>query len=221
MKEFTLFNGAAKIIGAGLSTFEIHVEVPDTLAVGAGIIVGVTVLGLLYFRLLKRKRPEPEKKECEGLACVNPATDISPVECSPYDVVGIVKIWRGFIGVSKKSFFFFWVEFYNHDLPTIDLSGYTYSEIGAILKSLGKSSPQFDEYCQIKKISPRPNKNGVVLLEAFLQNNVKLYPFFSNRFCLQCKKKRARMLRENFSQPLPAHSNVVNFLIKMAPLLKK
>jgi hypothetical protein len=40
MKEFILFNGIGKILGAGLFTFGIQVEVPDTMALGA-ILLGV------------------------------------------------------------------------------------------------------------------------------------------------------------------------------------
>jgi hypothetical protein len=51
MKEFILFNGIGKILGAGLFTFSIQVEVPDTIALGADIIGGITILGFLFYRL--------------------------------------------------------------------------------------------------------------------------------------------------------------------------
>jgi hypothetical protein len=144
MKEFTLFNGAAKIIGAGLSTYGIQVEIPDSIAVAAGVLGGVTLLGFLFYRLLKNKSPKEEK--CKN-GCNNPPTEGDTLQCSLFDVVAIIKLREGHIGVQKDSFFYFKRSYYNKNLPTADLTYYTYHEIGAVLQALGKKSSSFEEYC--------------------------------------------------------------------------
>ena len=117
MKEFTLFNGAAKIIGAGLSTYGIQVEIPDSIAVAAGVLGGVTLLGFLFYRLLKNKSPKEEK--CKN-GCNNPPTEGDTLQCSLFDVVAIIKLREGHIGVQKDSFFYFKRSYYNKNLPTAD-----------------------------------------------------------------------------------------------------
>jgi hypothetical protein len=61
MKEFTLFNGAAKIVGAGLSNFGIQIEVPDTIAIGAGIVEGITILGFLFLSAFKKEKSRQKR----------------------------------------------------------------------------------------------------------------------------------------------------------------
>jgi hypothetical protein len=79
-----------------------------------------------------------------------------------FDVVGIIKLREDFIGVIKESFFFLWRDFYNHDLPTIDLTYYTYHEIAHLL---GKSSSQFENYFRVNNSYPKVNKKVLALLE--------------------------------------------------------
>jgi hypothetical protein len=43
---------------AGVFTFEIQVEIPDNVAIGAGILRGVTVLAFLVYQYLKKRNPE-------------------------------------------------------------------------------------------------------------------------------------------------------------------
>jgi hypothetical protein len=50
---------------AGVFTFGIQVEIPDTLAIGLGVAGGITILGFLFYQYLKRRTPEKKMSRKE------------------------------------------------------------------------------------------------------------------------------------------------------------
>ncbi len=71
--------------------------------------------------------------------------------------------------MTKEKFFFFLADIYNHDLPTLDLSHYTYHEVASVLKYLGKQSSEFEKYSRYNKCT-RVNEAVLTLLDCFLKN---------------------------------------------------
>ena len=114
---------------------------------------------------------------------------------------------------AKRQGFLFWRNYFNKDLPTIDLSYYTYHEVGPILQALGKKSLQFENYCRSNP-STKVNKKVLAFLEVFLTKNQKMYPLFSSDYCLDCKSYRAKMLLED-RDLFPTYSYLINLLIRM------
>jgi hypothetical protein len=193
----------------GVFSFGIQVEVPDTIAIGLGVAGGVAVFAFLFYQYLKKRTPE--KKNCEQKNCTRAPTDAHTLESSLFDVIGIVKLQEGYVGVTKEKFFYFLADIFNHDLPTLDLSYFTYHEVASVLKFLGKQSSEFENYCKFNKCT-RVNPAVLALLDCFLKKHIVLYPILSNGFCLHHKDCWTKYLQGR--KDLPTYSYLRNLLTR-------
>jgi hypothetical protein len=209
MKEFTLFNGAAKIIGAGLSTVEVEIS-DKALIIGAGIVVIGVCSYLLYNKFKKVRKKKQEKCTING--CRNTPTESSCPECSHTDVQGIILLSDGFIGIQKDSYFFFTdSEIFNENLPQINFTEFGFFQVSPSLHKVGKKCPKLQKYwaSHLSKAPLLRNPDIDIKLNDFIIVNQKVLPFFSNKLCLSCKKKLAHYLKHK-PEDLPVNSYLVN-----------
>ena len=211
MKEFTLFNGAAKIMGAGLSTVEVEVS-DKALIIGGGLLVIGVCTYLLYSKLKKLRKKKQKSEKCVTNGCRNKPTEISCPECSHTDVQGILLLSDGFIGIQKESYFFFTdSEIFEEDLPQLNLTEFGFFQVSPSLHKLGKKCPQLQKYwaSHLSKAPLLRNFEIDSKINDFISVNQKSLPFFSNKLCLSCKRKLAHYLKHK-PENLPINSFLVN-----------
>ncbi len=98
-------------------------------------------------------------------------TTSDTLQCSRLNVVGVLKLKEGFLGVTKDHFFFFWADrLFNKDIPLLDLSNFNYYNVAPVLKALEKTSVHFDRYCKgnPKTYPKRVNKFLLAIIKIFL-----------------------------------------------------